>query len=1740
MRHTLIRLMVQAALALAAAGSGWGQLLTVNCTPTSLPEVVQTSVSISCSASNGIGSYSWSISAGKLPLGLTQNADGTITGQLIDPAGIYDFTVEATDSTPVLPLTGTQRYTGTTVDPLTLSCAPNGPLEVGVQYTNACSAGGGTSPYSWSLNAQSGTLPPGMTISAAGVVSDFPTSSLASYLYRVLVTDVSSPSKLTKTQEFTGAIAPAVTIGTPSTLPAAAVGSPYSQQFAVTTGTGVAPFTWMATGLPAWLSMSQSGLLSSNPNPPATGSFQFSATVTDAALGTSTGSFSLTVTSALAITTTSPLPPATVQVSYTQAFAATGGTGPYTWSVSGQPGWLTMSPAGVLSGNPPLTAITSSFTVKVTDTNNNSASGMFTLPVTFAITTNSPLTAAIIGQDYTQPLTAVGGAGGYTWSVTPGSTLPSWLTLTGASLGGKPPATATNASFSLMVTDSSSASLSAPFTLPVNLVIVPPSSLTATIGTPYNQTFTAEGGAPGYTWTATNLPSWLSLSATGVLSSTGVPATAMDSTFTVKVVDTARATTSGQFTVPVTLSITTNPTLPPATINTSYSTTFAAQGGAGGYTWTATNLPSWATLSTAGVLSGQPTATGQTSFPVTVTDSLNVAQTGTFTLAVNLPALTITTSGLANGAVGAPYNQTLTGTGGLLPYTWSVASGSLPNGLTLSYNSSSSATATVSGNPSRAGTFPFTIQLSDSATPTPNTTSRQFTIVIGAGLTITSAAALPNATVGAAYNQTLAAAGGVPPYTWSPVGALLPSPSPLAALSLSAGGVIIGTPTATGSGSFPITVTDSTGTASSPVTFTLTIVTPPVINTATLPTATAGASYSQALAASGGTQPYKWVVLSGSLPAALSLSTAGVISGIPGAAGVSNFTVQLTDGTGVTATKALTLTVTTALSISTASPLPTGEVNIAYSQTLAAAGGTAPYTWSVTGGALPQGLTMSTGGVLSGKPATAGSFSFKAQVTDSRQLTASATLALTIAAPVTISTPATLNGGSLNATYSQILSASAGVGPYTWALTGGALPAGLSLTAGGVLSGTPTATGTFSFTLTATDSLSATDSRLFTIVIGVGLTVTTPATLPGGTVGVAYSVSLQASGGTSPYSWIASSGSPPAGLSVSRNGLLSGVPTAAGSFSFTVQVTDNVGHQATAPLTITVAPALVITTSTLAGGTVGGTYSQPLTATGGTPPYKWSLVTGTLPPLVGLSPDGSITGTTTTAGTFTFTVLVTDSDGVTQTKQLSIIVAGGVTITTAAVLPNGNINAPYSQTLAAAGGTPPYTWALSAGALPAGLTVTPAGAITGTPTAAGTFQFTVTVADSVTLTASQQFTLTIANGLAITTATLPGGSVGAAYSQTLAAAGGTPPYTFTTSAGALPPGLTITGAVLGGTPTTTGSYTFTIQVTDSVSAKATQQFTVVIGGLAITTTSLPNAAVGTAYSATLAASGTAPYTWAIAQGTLPGGLTLDASTGTISGTPTAAGTSSLTIQVTDSSNATASAPLTLAVISATFTGLSNTATSAQQLTFTLNPGAKYPQDIEGQIALSFQPDASLAAPADDPAIQFSTGGTTASFTVPANSTVPLSFSLQTGTVAGSITLTVTWQAGGATLPVPGLLNQTIHIAPAVPIISAITASTTSTGFQVVVTGYSNTRELSQAALQFTPASGQTLQNSGATVSLSNASTTWFQSSTSDQYGSQFLLTMPFNVTSGSASAIASISVQLVNSQGTSAASSVAP
>ena len=516
-------------------------------------------------------------------------------------------------------------------------------------------------------------------------------------------------------------------------------------------------------------------------------------------------------------------------------------------------------------------------------------------------------------------------------------------------------------------------------------------------------------------------------------------------------------------------------------------------------------------------------------------------------------------------------------------------------------------------------------------------------------LTITTTA-LPAGTVGVAYSQSLAATGGVRPYSWTISAGTLPPGT-----ALSSAGVLSGTPTANGDFSFTVRVADAASQSATKA-LTVSVGASLAVTTTSLPSATIGSEYSSQLAASGGTTPYTWTITSGTLPAGLTLSSAGLVSGTPTAAGSSTFIVQVTDGSSRTATRALTLSVSASLGVTTTT-LPGGTVSSSYSQQLSAAGGTAPYSWTVSSGSLPAGLALSSAGVISGVPTAAGSTTFTVRVTDAAARTATQSLTLTISSSLAISTT-TLPSGVVGVEYTQQLAAAGGTTPYTWAVTSGTPPAGLSLSSSGILSGTPTTAGAATFTVQVTDAASRTDAQSLTLTVVSTLSVGT-ATLPDGTVGTAYSQQLAATGGAPPYTWSVTAGTLPDGLSLSSAGVLSGTPTAAGNASFTVGVSDAGAGSASRALSVAIAAPLGITTPSLPSGTSGTAYSQALSATGGDPPYAWSVASGALPAGLGLSGTGVVSGTPTTAGDYSFTVQVGDGGSRTATQALSISIVAG-------------------------------------------------------------------------------------------------------------------------------------------------------------------------------------------------------------------------------------------------------------------------------------------------------------------------------------------------------------------------------------------------------------------------------------------------------------------------------------------------
>src|SRR6266403_1618777 len=355
-------------------------------------------------------------------------------------------------------------------------------------------------------------------------------------------------------------------------------------------------------------------------------------------------------------------------------------------------------------------------------------------------------------------------------------------------------------------------------------------------------------------------------------------------------------------------------------------------------------------------------------------------------------------------------------------------------------------------------------------------------------------------------------------------------------------------------------------------------------------------------------------------------------------------------GTAVmTATQALSILVNLpAAPTFTTTTLPAGVEGTAYSQMVAATGfGTLTFTTSA--GAVPAGLALSSAGLISGTPTGPNvTANFTVMVTDSSNPTQTATQALSIAinlpAPPSITTTA-LAAGVEGTAYSQTVAATGGLGALTLTISAGSLPAGLSMSAAGVITGTPTGpNGTANFTVMVTDHSNPAQSATKPLSILINLPPApsiSPNTLPGGNVGTPYSQTLTVTGGLGPFTWSVSSGTLPAGLSFNTTtAIISGIPTTQqANVAFTIQVTDSSnpqqsGSQVTSVTIGAPLPLSITTTSPLPQGNLSVVYSATISATGGIAPYTFSLdgTSSPLPASLGFSSgsnQGLISGTPT-------------------------------------------------------------------------------------------------------------------------------------------------------------------------------------------------------------------------------------------------------------------------------------------------------------------------------------------------------------------------------------------------------------------------------------------------------------------------------------------------------------------------------
>ena len=1107
---------------------------------------------------------------------------------------------------------------------------------------------------------------------------------------------------------------------------------------------------------------------------------------------------------------------------------------------------------------------------------------------------------------------------------------------------------------------------------------------------------------------------------------------------------------------------------------------------------------------------------------------------------------------LPNGVVNQNYSYQFQATGGTTPYFWYLFSGSLPPGFNINQT-----TGFLTGTPTVSFTYSFTIAVKD-ANNLVNTKSVQLTFNnTGGGLTITSpSSSLPSGVAGTSYSQQFLATGGSGNYTWSYSGFNIPG------LGFSVNGFLSGVPTTPAVYNFTIGVTDTQNAGLfTSQNFQLVINSSgsgglTITNSNPIANGVVNVPYNYQFNASGGSGSYSWSYSGNTVPG-VGFTSSGLLSGTPTISNVYVFTITVQDTqTLQTTNRQFQITVSAtgsggAVSITSLSPLPNAAVGVNYSYTFNASGGSGSYLWNADT-LPPNGLTLESTGLLHGTPTgpVQSNYTFYVRVRDSQNTLTTTASPFTInvgtgsssGGSVVISTTA-VPGGAQGVFYSFQFTAT-GCSICSWGIpTGsGSLPPGLSLSAPGILSGTPTQLGTFVFTVQATDTSFSTfstayDQRTFSINIASGRLTILDQSLTFGVQGSPYTFTLHASGGSPNYSWSLGS-TDVQGLSITTNSTdssiatISGTPTNQGNFIVPVTVTDATSAIYTFRYSLFIAAPLAIQTASLPNGQIGSNYNQTLSPGGGQGPYTWSVPSGSLPPGLVLDPNsGRLSGSPTQNGQFSFTVQLTDAGARQVSKAFSIVVGVPLQITTTS-LTDGAVNVAYAATLSSTGGQTPISWSLATGStLPPGLTLSAQGVISGSPGSSGSYTFTVIATDTTGGTDRKTLTLNVANPLIISTTNAADGVRGTVYAQAFGASGGTAPYTWSQLSGTIPPGLTLnpTSALLAGTPTQSGTFSFTLQVRDSLGQTVSKAFTItIIDPLAISTGNLTGS-LGAPFSQTLAATGgTAPYTWSSTG--LPGGLSLNSTSGAITGTPSAAGTTSVTFTVTDSARRTATQTIAI-VVNAPPTpsigGLPATSLPGRQSTVSITIPSGYPSDITGVMTLAF----ASAAGRDDQSVRFSNGSRSVNYVIPAGSTTATftnapGLAVLTGTTAGTITVSTTATGGTSA-------TTRINIDAGAPVLTSAQLQQATGSVNVIFSGYSLTGEVASCAFHFNAASGSTLQGSDFTVQMTAAFAAWYGNSASLATGTQFTATVPFTIANAAATTIVGVSVNCTNARGVS-------
>ncbi|WP_165585856.1 MBG domain-containing protein, partial [Pedobacter nototheniae] len=1263
-------------------------------------------------ASGGTAPYSYLWSNGA--------TTSTITGLM---AGLYNVTVTDFNScTSTKSVTVTQPSAlAATTSQTNISCkgGANGAASV------TASGGAGAYTYSWAPSGGTGATATGLT---AGT-------------YTVTITDANS-CMITKAVILTEP-ATAITTSAAQTNVACNGGTNGSASVTASGGTGPYTYSWAPSGGTA---ATASGLTAG----------AYIVTITDANGCIATRNFTITQPSALSVATAQTNIACNGGSNGSAAVTVSGGTPSYTylWSPSGG---TASAATGLIAGT---------YSVLITDANGCTFTKTITLtqPAALAVTPSQTNVSCNGGSNGSATAVVAGGTGPYTYSWAPsGGTA---ATATGLTAG----------TYTLTITDANACQTTQSYTLSQPAALVATKSQTNVScngGTNGSATVAVTGGTGAYTY------SWAPSGGTGATAS-GLTA----GTYTVTIKDANLCQTTQSFTITQPTAITTSAAQTNVACNggSTGSASVTVSGGTGPYTYSW--APSGGTAATASGL-----AAG--AYTVTITDANGCTATRNFNITqpTAIAATTAQTNVSCNGGSNGSASVTVSGGTPSYTYLWSPSGGTASaatgltagtysvlitdaNGCTLtktitvtqpaalavapsqtnvscSGGSNGSATAVVTGgtgaytyswSPSggtaatatglTAGTYTLTITDANACQ-----TTQSYTITQPAALVATKSQTNVSCNGGSNGSATVAVTGGTGAYTyaWAPSGGTGATASGLvsgtytvtikdanlcqttqsftitqptaittsaAQTNVACNGGTTGSASVTASGgagsytyswapsggtaatasglaagAYTVTITDANGCTA---TRNFNITQPTAIAATTSQTnvsCNGGSNGSAAVTVSGGTPSYTylWSPSGGTASAAT-----GLIAG--------TYSVLITDANGCTLTKTITVTQPAALAVAPSQTNVSCNGGSNGSATAVVTGGTGAYTysWSPTGG------TASTATGL-----TAGTYTLTITDANACQTTQSYTITQPAALVATPSQTNVLCNGSSTGTATVTVTGGTGVYTYAWSPSGGT-----GATATGLAAGT--------YTVTIKDANLCQTTQSFTITQPTAITVSASQSNVSCNGGATGSAAVTVSGGTGPYTY---SWAPSGGTAAFATGLTAG--------TYTVTIKDANLCQTTQSFTITQPTAIIASASQSNVACNGGaTGSATVVVSGGTGAYTYLW-----------APSGGTAATATGLTAGTYTVTIKDAN-LCQTTRSFTITQPSLIALTASTLPQAQVANIYSANLGATGGVGTYTYSVASGNLPNGLSLSPAGVISGTPTVSGTFNFDVKVTDS--------------------------------------------------------------------------------------------------------------------------------------------------------------------------------------------------------------------------------------------------------------------------------------------------------------------------------------------------------------------------------------------------------------------------